>query len=805
MKEAKFIGKKLIAAALAGTMIFGLCSCDEEDWEDSGEEQSQEQGESDPDGEGVSRSADVSAMQMSVNKETGEMTISRPQLSGESMGEAGTWTVFVYLCGTDLESGGGGAGVSDIAEMCQASQSDNYRFVVQTGGTNDWSYSGIDADKIERFVVENGDITKVDEGGDSTMGDPETLADYLTWGVQNYPADNMGVILWNHGGGSIQGVCFDERHDSDSLSLREIDSALLTAQQNMTEKWEFVGFDACLMGTIEAANILANYANYMYGSEEVEPGAGWNYTQIGNFLASNPGASGAELGQIVCDSFYQGCVDAGDYNCCTLAVIDLSKIDNVVTSFNSFAKDIYENGEDADSLSTMIRNIEASENFGSNNPQEGYFNMLDVVGLAESCRSYSSNVDAVKAAVSEAVVYKIHGADHPNCCGLSLYFPLQVGGSNELKTFSDICVSPYYMQFIDRRDYSASIYYSDNGSQTADQNSNYYQDAETGISYFVEGNEYYAYDQNSGTYYHYNASTEQWEEANNSNLNADQYNYCSSNDACAGYSDEYYYDDNGTWNWNSNYDYNQSSGCYRSKSVQTDHYNYAADIQATGESKHIKFLRAPSMDEEGTFRFTLTKYSLDHCADVYAMVFMVVGDNEVILLGDTYDIDCDWENGTFADMFDGYWLSLPDGQNLSMTIVDKNDEFVIFSSPILLNGEETNLRIRLTIADGSVEIEGAWDGITEAGAASREIKKLKDGDKIVPMYISYTLDDDMTESTYVGDEFVVNGEIELVYGLLFEGDFMYTFIIEDVYRDYLMTDFTAFNVDENGDVWFYEE
>jgi hypothetical protein len=187
------------------------------------------------------------------------------------------------------------------------------------------------------------------------------------------------------------------------------------------------------------------------------------------------------------------------------------------------------------------------------------------------------------------------------------------------------------------------------------------------------------------------------------------------------------------------------------------------------------------------------------------MVFMLVDENEVIQLGDTYDVECDWENGSFADMFDGYWLSLPDGQNLSMTIVDKNDEFVIFSSPILLNGEETNLRIRLTLADGSVEIEGAWDGITEAGAASREIKKLKDGDKIVPMYISYTLDDDMTESTYVGDEFVVNGEIELVYGLLFEGDFMYTFIIEDVYRDYLMTDFTAFNVDENGDVWFYEE
>ena len=805
MKKAKFLGKKLLAAALAGTMILGLCSCDEEEYEEDGGDQSQETDESVPDdGNGGTRSADVSTMQMTVDRETGEMSISRPELSGEAMGASVTWTIFVYLCGTDLESGGGAA-VCDIGEMCSATESANVKFVVQTGGANQWNYEKIDADKVERFVVENGDITKVYETGDLSMGDPDTLADYLVWGVQNYPADNMGVILWNHGGGSIQGVCFDERHDNDVLSLREIDGALLTAQQHMTEKWEFVGFDACLMGTIESANILANYAKYMFGSEEVEPGAGWNYVEIGNFLASNPGATGADLGKVVCDSFYQGCIDAGDYNCCTLACIDLGKIDNVVTSFNAFAKDIYEKGEDADSLSTMIRNIEASENFGSNNPQEGYFNMLDVVGLAESCSAYSSNVDAVRAAVNEAVVYKIHGADHPNACGLSLYFPLQVGGSQELQVFSDICVSPYYMQFIDRRDYSASIYYTEDGSQTAQQDASYYQDTENGISYFVENNEYYCYDQNSGTYYHYNAASEQWEEVSNGNLDASQYNYSCSNQTGAGYSDDYYYDDSGCWNWNSDYECDQSTGCYRSKSVKTNHYDYADSIEQTGESKHIQFLRAPSMDSEGTFRFTLTKYSLDHCADVYAMVFMVVDENEVILLGDTYDVDCDWENGSFADMFDGYWLSLPDGQNLSMTIVDKNDEFVIFSSPILLNGEETNLRIRMTIEDGSIEIEGAWDGMTEAGAASRDIKKLKDGDKIVPLYTSYTLDDEMTESLYMGEEFTVQGDLELVYGLLFEGDFMYSFIIEDVYRDYLMTDFTAFNVDENGDVWFYEE
>ena len=36
----------------------------------------------------------------------------------------------------------------------------------------------------------------------------------------------MGLILWNHGGGSITGVCFDEKYDQDSITLMEMDSAL---------------------------------------------------------------------------------------------------------------------------------------------------------------------------------------------------------------------------------------------------------------------------------------------------------------------------------------------------------------------------------------------------------------------------------------------------------------------------------------------------------------------------------------------------------------------------------------------------
>ena len=90
MKELKVYGKKLLATALAGVMALSLCACDEEDWDDEGWED--EPTETSTDDTGAVRAANVNAMQMSVNKDTGEMSISRPQLSGEAMGAEQVYT-----------------------------------------------------------------------------------------------------------------------------------------------------------------------------------------------------------------------------------------------------------------------------------------------------------------------------------------------------------------------------------------------------------------------------------------------------------------------------------------------------------------------------------------------------------------------------------------------------------------------------------------------------------------------------------------------------------------------------------------
>ncbi|MBP5605694.1 MAG: Clostripain family protein, partial [Ruminiclostridium sp.] len=145
---------------------------------------------------------------MSVDGSTGKMNISR--FSGdehEPMGEEGTWTIFVYLCGTDLESEDFyGAATDDIIEMLNASPNDDVRFVIQTGGTSQWANELFSADASERYLITGGDIQLVDSGPRANMGDASTLTDFLKWGVTEYPAAKMGLVFWDHGGGSITGV-----------------------------------------------------------------------------------------------------------------------------------------------------------------------------------------------------------------------------------------------------------------------------------------------------------------------------------------------------------------------------------------------------------------------------------------------------------------------------------------------------------------------------------------------------------------------------------------------------------------------
>ena len=75
----------------------------------------------------------------------------------------------------------------------------------------------------------------------------------------------------------------DEYYPNATMTLDEINTAL----SNAGTKFDFVGFDACLMATYETAVMLNNHADYMIASEETEPGIGWYYTDWITALSEN--------------------------------------------------------------------------------------------------------------------------------------------------------------------------------------------------------------------------------------------------------------------------------------------------------------------------------------------------------------------------------------------------------------------------------------------------------------------------------------------------------------------------------------
>ena len=754
-----------------------------------------------------------------------------PVKSKTPTAEDGTWTIFVYLCGADLESEDGCA-TADMEEMLYACTAPNIKFVVQTGGAKEWQNYGISSSKLQRYVIYDGTIRLVDEVSDANMGDKATFQSFILWGLDKYAASKMGIIFWDHGGGSVSGVCFDEKHD-DSLDLIEIDEALTGVHDKLSGKFEFIGFDACLMSTIEVANMLVPHANYMVASEELEPGKGWNYTGFGEYLDSNPKCDGRELGIAIADAFYDDCCDSwGSEKETTLAVTDLSKLDNLITKLNAALGEMYEASADTSVLPVMVRNISNAKNFGGNNKTEGYTNMVDLGAILESVESYVPSSQAAQQALKDTIVYNKIGQNERGATGLSTYYPLSVNYSGELEMFKKICVSPYYMTFVDRVTYGASMGttagYSGEDNWLGDDSSwwsdddydsdywSWYDDEDDDSGYSLSFLSSLFNDDDDYDYGSY------WSTGDDYDDDDDYYGY--------GYYDDYdwddygygYYDDYDDWDdYDDYYGYNYSSSSSSSSSSNSYGYSNSSSGSHSGSSSgshgiyghgyqrraSIEYEVEPMMTEDGTFGFILTEDSMYNLDGVYCVIMMTDEDGYFIDLGLDNYVSIDWDEGIVTDNFDGLWYLLGDGQVLAMYLIEEGDDYDLYSVPVKVNGKDTNLRVMMEYNDDSgyeTYILGTSSGVSSNGMSSGRIKPLNRGDVIVPAYYVYDNTGDYVGMIY-GDEYRFTGDDSVYDGFLPESDYYYSFEIDDIYGNQYYTDYVLFAVDDEGEVYFYEE
>ncbi len=293
-------------------------------------------------------------------------------VSSEDGGSTGnTLTLMIYLCGSDLESKTGAA-TKDLDEIVASGvNTDLVNVVVMAGGTTQWQ-NGFSHEETAVYFLTAGDSTAdggttgtggtigtTEAGGTggtagttkagsgltwekketfasqeveyapANMGESSTLKAFLDYSHDRFPADKYALILWDHGGGPMRGLCWDTAWAKDCLTMEELTGALKDSPF-AEEKLSWIGFDACLMSSVETAHLIAPYAEYMIASEETEPCVGWSYDYLAEIEKDK---NGGETGVRIVDSFMaagEAASEAADKeSSLTLACMDLSQLAEV--------------------------------------------------------------------------------------------------------------------------------------------------------------------------------------------------------------------------------------------------------------------------------------------------------------------------------------------------------------------------------------------------------------------------------------------------------------------------------------------
>ncbi len=270
-----------------------------------------------------------------------------------------------------------------------------------------------------------------DLGSAVNSGDSATLTDFGSWAVQNYPADHYGLIMWDHGGGWSM-IASDDTLGPAGIPMPGFSQALDTITKASGQKFDFIGFDACLMSQLPVAVTIQPYADYEIAAEELVPGFGWDYTPVVRALTENPALAVPDLGKTEVDAFntlYTG-TQAKAAQSFDMGVLDLSKIDGVSKALSDFDAAVKgANDTDLKAIATARGNVQRFGSVGESPDAEAAIASVDLSDFMRLMGSLSADAGVKQAAndvidaVKQAVIYHKASASLPHANGLSIYFP----------------------------------------------------------------------------------------------------------------------------------------------------------------------------------------------------------------------------------------------------------------------------------------------------------------------------------------------------------------------------------------------
>lgn len=362
-------------------------------------------------------------------------------------------TIMIYMIGSNLESEAGYAS-ADIQEMIDSNFNTNdVRVLLYVGGTKKWQNTIFKTNENAIYEVTGSGITKIKSYSRSLMTKKENITQFMDYVYDNYSSNSYSLIFWDHGAGPF-GYGIDEYDSkSETLSIIDIDSAINNSKLIKNQKLELLGFDACLMSSIEIANYFKEEANYLVAAAEIEPGDGWDY----EFLKKiNKSVSSVQMGKYIVDEYYNYYISSASGSIfgysygpeVTLSLIDLSKITPIVTIMDDLFKDV---------SSTISTNYSKVSRIASNVKMYGYdssanvqLDLLDLYGLTMSLDDYKLNTSTLKTSINNALIY--HKTNISGCNGISIYFPVTTkkyySNLNQTYNYKTLSISNTYTTFL---------------------------------------------------------------------------------------------------------------------------------------------------------------------------------------------------------------------------------------------------------------------------------------------------------------------------------------------------------------------
>lgn len=329
-----------------------------------------------------------------------------------------TWTVLVYLAAdNNLEQ----QAIGDIEEMSKAP---NTRFLVLLDrapgySTDDVAGLGGDFEGTAWLDIQNGEI-EAREVEEVNTGDPEVLASFVEEGLEAAPDGHHALVIWNHGG-AWRGAAWDDSSDHDHLSVPEISQGIAEGLDRVgVDGLDLIGFDACNMATYEVAAAMAPHAAYLLASEELEPGVGWDWTDLGT---PAHGTTTRDLAANVIDGFVAQNDQAGSTDT-TLSLLDLTQTPLLDAAAEELAEAI--RGDGAEQVGRIGAARASTQSFARSPDPRRDQHLVSLGHLADHLRQVEGTRDAAVAlgdAVDRMVVHSTAGPAAPGASGVAAYFP----------------------------------------------------------------------------------------------------------------------------------------------------------------------------------------------------------------------------------------------------------------------------------------------------------------------------------------------------------------------------------------------